>query len=224
MQFHHAARWKRSQLLQLDRAIVIFHSKTDIGIRRDRPKISRLVESAEFVFRMVLRKAAIIFRVCSALAARSEICDKLLELGHTALYFDAGQNLSRLRLNQNVYAIRHFVVVLEVRLHQNVAREPTAFHDQRRSCGELTNAFPKKARRRRVTPEDLAHCLPGVSFAWRKEQVALDVAQLIRSEQSSFQTQEEISRFLDPKTRANPQPGKRDRLADCFTQFGKPIL
>ena len=87
-------------------SIVIFHSETDIGIRRDRPKISWFVEGAEFVFRMVLRKAAVVFRVGSAFAARSEICDELLKLGHAALYFDAGQDLSRRRLNQDVYAIR----------------------------------------------------------------------------------------------------------------------
>src|ERR1700730_3467480 len=102
MQFDHAARWKRIQLLQLDRIIGIFDSKTDLGIGRDGPEIGWLVKGAELVFRMVSGEAAIVFRVSSAFAARSEICDQLLKFGHTALYLDAGEDLSHRRLNHNI--------------------------------------------------------------------------------------------------------------------------
>src|SRR5437870_11250350 len=99
MRFDHATRWKRIQLLQFERIIGIFDSKTDLGIGRDGPEIGWLVKGAELVFRMVLGKAAIAFRVSSAFAARSEICDQLLKLGHAALNLDASEDLSRRRLN-----------------------------------------------------------------------------------------------------------------------------
>ena len=63
---------------------------------------------------------------------------------------DAGQDLSRQRLNQNVYTIRHVAVTFEVRLHLNMTGRPSAFHDQRRSGRELTNAFSNKTRRQKI--------------------------------------------------------------------------
>ena len=81
-------------MLQLNRTNLISHSKTDIGIRSDRPEIGWLVGGAEFVVRMVLGEAAVLFRMGSTRATRSEIHDEFPKLGHTALYFDAGQDLS----------------------------------------------------------------------------------------------------------------------------------
>ena len=74
---------------------------------------------------MVLRKAAIVFQVRAAIAACFEIGNKFLKLGRAALYFDGDKDLSRRRLDQDVYAIRGVAVVLAVRLQQNMAREPT---------------------------------------------------------------------------------------------------
>lgn len=80
---------------------------------------------------MILRKAAIVFQMHAAFAAGFEIRDELLKLGGAALYFDGDKDLSRRRLDQDVYAIRHIAVALAVRLEQNVARQPAALQDQR---------------------------------------------------------------------------------------------
>jgi hypothetical protein len=114
---------------------------------------------------VVLRKTTIVSRVRSPFAARSKVGDKFLKLGHTAFYLNANKDLSRRRLNQDIYPIRYGAVISVVRLQQNVAFEPTAFQDQQRSCRELTNAFAKKAGGRRIVAKDLTHLVRGVSYA-----------------------------------------------------------
>ena len=130
LRFKQASRRQGRQGLRLDGKVRVMHPKADIGLRRDGPKIFRPVVSAEFVFRMVLRKTAVILCVGSALAAHPQVGDEFLKLDGAAFYFDGDQDLPRVQPDQEVDAVRDVVFVSQVWLQQEVAREPAAFQDE----------------------------------------------------------------------------------------------
>ena len=198
---------------------MILHPKAHIGIGRDTPKIRRLVVGTEFVLRMVLRKATVVSRVGPALTARSQVCHHFFQLGPTTLYLDADKVLPNRRLNQDIYAVRRSALIPEVGFHENVAFEPSPFQDQKRRGRELANTLTKEARRK-ITPKESTCLLLG---GFRMKQLALNAALRVRQEQSIFQTQEEIFRFLDSKRWINPQTRKRDCLSGVCAQLDKLV-
>src|SRR5205085_7927886 len=179
----HAASRKRWKPIDLNLAAMIVYAQTNLGPRRDGPKIGRLERSAEFIVWMVLRKAAVILRMRTAFRTSPQVGNQLLQLRHTSFYHDGDKKLSRQRVDQDIRAMsRHATLP---RFHTNLAPQPATVQNQGRSSRQLTNSFAKKTRQWGIMPEDPAHLL---AFLIRSsEQLAFDMTRFAGAKESFFQ-------------------------------------
>src|SRR5204863_6231511 len=98
----HAASRKGWKPIDLNLAAMIVYAQTNLGPRRNSPKIRRLERSAEFIVRMVLRKTAVILRMRTAFTTSPQVGNQLLQLRHTSFYHDGDKKLSRQRADQDI--------------------------------------------------------------------------------------------------------------------------